>query len=73
MKVGLDGAVLVVTGAAQGIGAGIADHAAAAGAGALVLTDRDGRLGREVAARLSAPARWSSSRRTWRRWRARGR
>ncbi len=54
MKVGLDGTVLVVTGAAQGIGARIADHAAAAGVGALVLTDRDGRLGREVAARLSA-------------------
>jgi NAD(P)-dependent dehydrogenase (short-subunit alcohol dehydrogenase family) len=43
-----------VTGAAQGIGAEIAAHAAASGAGGLLLTDRNGALGREVAARLGA-------------------
>jgi NAD(P)-dependent dehydrogenase (short-subunit alcohol dehydrogenase family) len=41
MKLGLDGRVIVVTGAASGIGYGIARMAAAEGVGALVLTDRD--------------------------------
>lgn len=41
MKVGLDGKVLVVTGAAQGIGRAIAQLAAGSGAEALLLTDRD--------------------------------
>jgi NAD(P)-dependent dehydrogenase (short-subunit alcohol dehydrogenase family) len=41
MRAGLDGQVIVVTGAARGIGAAIAAEAAAAGAEALVLTDRD--------------------------------
>jgi NAD(P)-dependent dehydrogenase (short-subunit alcohol dehydrogenase family) len=41
MRVGLDGMVVLVTGAARGIGAAIAEHAAEAGAEALVLVDRD--------------------------------
>ena len=41
MRVGLDGRVIIVTGAASGIGAAIAAEAAASGA-ALLLTDRDG-------------------------------
>jgi NAD(P)-dependent dehydrogenase (short-subunit alcohol dehydrogenase family) len=42
MKMGLAGRVIVVTGAASGIGAAIARMTAAEGAGALLLTDRDG-------------------------------
>jgi NAD(P)-dependent dehydrogenase (short-subunit alcohol dehydrogenase family) len=41
MKVRLDGMVVLVTGAARGIGAAIAQAAGAAGAEALALTDRD--------------------------------
>jgi NAD(P)-dependent dehydrogenase (short-subunit alcohol dehydrogenase family) len=41
MRVRLDGMVVVVTGAARGIGAAIARQAAEAGAEALVLADRD--------------------------------
>lgn len=41
MRVGLDERVVVVTGAASGIGAAVARHAASAGA-TLLLTDRDG-------------------------------
>lgn len=41
MRAGLDGQVIVVTGAARGIGAAIAAEAAASGAEALVLVDRD--------------------------------
>jgi len=41
MEVTLTGKVIVVTGAARGIGAAIAAEAAASGAEALVLTDRD--------------------------------
>ncbi len=41
MRVGLDGMVVLITGAARGIGAAIAQEAAAAGAEALVLVDRD--------------------------------
>ena len=54
MEVDLGGGVVIVTGAAQGIGAEIATLAAASGAGGLLLTDRNGALGREVAARLGA-------------------
>jgi NAD(P)-dependent dehydrogenase (short-subunit alcohol dehydrogenase family) len=54
MEVDLGGGVAVVTGAAQGLGAEIAALAAASGAGGLLLSDRNGRLGREVAARLGA-------------------
>jgi NAD(P)-dependent dehydrogenase (short-subunit alcohol dehydrogenase family) len=41
MEVCLTGKIIVITGAARGIGAAIADQAAASGAEALVLTDRD--------------------------------
>jgi NAD(P)-dependent dehydrogenase (short-subunit alcohol dehydrogenase family) len=41
MKVGLADRVVIITGAASGIGAAIAHEVAAAGAGALLLTDRD--------------------------------
>ena len=53
MQVGLDGRVIVVTGAASGIGAAIAAEAAASGA-ALLLTDRDGPGCRARAAELAA-------------------
>ena len=54
MKIGLSDKVLVVTGAASGIGAAIAQLAAKSGAGALVLTDRNGDGCRMVADRLAA-------------------
>jgi NAD(P)-dependent dehydrogenase (short-subunit alcohol dehydrogenase family) len=57
MRIDLAQAVLVVTGAAQGIGAEIAEHAAAAGAGGLLLTDRNAALGCAVAERLGASCR----------------
>jgi NAD(P)-dependent dehydrogenase (short-subunit alcohol dehydrogenase family) len=41
MRVGLDGRVLIVTGAAQGIGRAVALRAAAAGAAGLLVTDRN--------------------------------
>ncbi len=41
MRAGLDGMVVLVTGAARGIGAAIAQAAAQAGAEALILVDRD--------------------------------
>lgn len=41
MKVGLEGQVVVVTGAASGVGAAVATLAAASGAEALLVTDRD--------------------------------
>jgi NAD(P)-dependent dehydrogenase (short-subunit alcohol dehydrogenase family) len=41
LRIGLEGRTVVVTGAASGIGAAIARAAAEAGAGALVLVDRD--------------------------------
>jgi len=53
MQVGLDGRVIIVTGAASGIGAAIAAQAAASGA-ALLLTDRDGPGCRARAAELAA-------------------
>ena len=42
MKMGLEDKVVIVTGAASGIGQAVARLAAAEGVGALVLTDRDG-------------------------------
>jgi NAD(P)-dependent dehydrogenase (short-subunit alcohol dehydrogenase family) len=57
MDVNLGGAVTIVTGAAQGIGAEIAALAAASGAGPLVLVDRNAALGREVAERLERAGR----------------
>ena len=53
MQVGLDGRVIIVTGAARGIGAAIAAQAAASGA-RLLLTDRDGTGCRTRAAELQA-------------------
>jgi NAD(P)-dependent dehydrogenase (short-subunit alcohol dehydrogenase family) len=57
MEVNLGGAVTIVTGAAQGIGAEIAALAAASGAGPLVLVDRNAPLGRAVAERLRRTGR----------------
>ena len=54
MQIDLDKAVILVTGAAQGIGAEIASLAAASGAGGLFLTDRNAALGAEVAEGLRA-------------------
>ena len=60
MRIELSDKVLVVTGAASGIGAATARLAAACGAGALLLTDRDGEgcrsLGESLAARGAAVA-----------------
>lgn len=57
MDLGLAGKVIVVTGAASGIGAGVARAAVAEGAGALMLTDRDGGGCRDLATALGA-AHW---------------
>ena len=57
MDVDLEGSVAIVTGAAQGIGAEIAAHAAASRVEALVLVDRNAALGRAVADRLGGPGR----------------
>jgi NAD(P)-dependent dehydrogenase (short-subunit alcohol dehydrogenase family) len=56
VNVGLGNSILVVTGAAQGIGAEIATLAASSGVGGLLLTDRNGVLGREVASKLASPS-----------------
>lgn len=53
MKMGLAGKVVVVTGAASGIGRAIALLAAGEGVGALVLTDRDGAGCARVAEQLA--------------------
>lgn len=53
MRVELTDRVVVVTGAARGIGAAVAEIAAASGARALLLTDRDGAACREVERRLA--------------------
>lgn len=52
MDLGLAGKVIVVTGAASGIGAAVARAAVAEGAGALMLTDRDGEGCRDLATAL---------------------
>ena len=57
MDLGLAGKVIVVTGAASGIGAAVARAAVAEGAGALMLTDRDGEGCRDLATALGA-AHW---------------
>jgi NAD(P)-dependent dehydrogenase (short-subunit alcohol dehydrogenase family) len=56
MDIDLGRAILVVTGAAQGIGAEIAALAARSGAGAMLLTDRNAPLGTQMAARLGSPS-----------------
>ena len=57
MDLGLAGKVIVVTGAASGIGAAVARAAVAEGAGALMVTDRDGEGCRDLATALGA-AHW---------------
>ena len=52
MDLGLAGKVIVVTGAASGIGAAVARAAVAEGAGALMVTDRDGEGCRDLATAL---------------------
>jgi 2-keto-3-deoxy-L-fuconate dehydrogenase len=52
---GLEGKIALVTGAGSGIGAATAARLAAAGAGGLVLADRDGLALGEVAGRLDRP------------------
>ncbi len=54
MRAELTDRVVVITGAARGIGAAVADLAAASGAGALVLADRDGEACQGVERRLAA-------------------
>jgi NAD(P)-dependent dehydrogenase (short-subunit alcohol dehydrogenase family) len=54
MKVELTGRVVVVTGAASGIGKAVARLAAESGAGALLLADRDGEGCRRVERQLAA-------------------
>ena len=56
MQISLTGKVIIVTGAASGIGAAIARQAAASGADKLVLTDRDATGLQRVAAGLGAGA-----------------
>lgn len=55
MKLGLDDKVVVVTGAASGIGAAIARVLDAEGAGGLLLTDRDAKGLGQVAGGMSVP------------------
>ena len=53
MKLSLDGKVILVTGAAQGVGEGVARAAAEAGAGGLVLTGRSTARGEALAKDIS--------------------
>lgn len=52
----LDGRVVIITGAARGVGSGIAEAVTARG-GAALLVDRDARLLGETAEQLSAAGR----------------
>ncbi|GAB5377442.1 MAG: SDR family oxidoreductase [Acuticoccus sp.] len=56
MKVDLDGKVVVVTGAASGVGRAVAEVAAGAGAGALFLIDRDAAGLAAAATAIDGPA-----------------
>lgn len=55
MKMGLEGKVVIVTGAASGIGAAIARLLADEGVGGLVLTDRNGAGAQRLATSLPTP------------------
>ena len=55
MKLGLEGKVVIVTGAARGIGAAIARLLVDEGVGGLVLIDRDGPALHRLSAKLSVP------------------
>jgi len=52
MDVRLDGKIVLITGAAQGVGEAIAIEAARSGAAGLMLTDRDSAMGQAVADRV---------------------
>ncbi|WP_292075294.1 SDR family NAD(P)-dependent oxidoreductase, partial [Mesorhizobium sp.] len=54
MEVRLDGKVVLVTGATQGIGRAVAEVAARSGAAGLLITGRDQKRGDAVAAELTA-------------------
>jgi NADP-dependent 3-hydroxy acid dehydrogenase YdfG len=52
MQVRVDDKVLLVTGAAQGVGRAVALQAARSGAAAIILTDRNTQRGEEVASEI---------------------